>query len=83
MSKGHPPRCDSCNRRLRRNQHELVLRDFMTGQVVGHYHARPECQGAAAKYMVGGAVLRGTYYHPERCGDDFEHCDGGLSERAA
>jgi hypothetical protein len=33
--------------------------------------------------MVSGAVLRGTVYHPERCGGDFEHCDGGVSEWAA
>lgn len=79
----HPPRCDACNRRLRRNQHEFVLRDFSTGQIVGQYHARPSCQAAAAKYIVPGVVLRGTYYHPPKCGDDLEHCDGGIIEWAA
>jgi hypothetical protein len=78
-----PPRCDSCNRRIRRNQHEFILRDFATGQVVGRYHARPDCQAAAGKYIVPGVVLRGTFYHPERCGDDLEFCDAGLSEWAA
>jgi hypothetical protein len=78
-----PPRCDSCNRRLRKNQREFVLRDFETGQVVGRYHVRPECQAAAAKYFVPGVVLRGTVYHPPRCGDNLEHCDGGVSEWAA
>lgn len=82
MSKS-PSRCDSCNRRLRKNQHEFVLRDFETGQVVGRYHTRPECQAAAAKYMVAGVVLRGTVYHPKRCGADMEQCDGGVSEWAA
>src|SRR4051794_29233147 len=46
-----PPRCDACNKRIRRNHHELLLSDFQTGQIVGHYHARPECQAAAAKYI--------------------------------
>lgn len=80
MSK-KPPRCDACNRRIRPNQHEFVLRDFETGQVVGRYHCRPECQEADAKFA--GVVLRGTVYHPERCGDDLEHCDGALSEVSA
>ncbi len=78
-----PPRCDSCNRRLRKSQHELALSDLETGQVVGRYHTRPECQAAATRYLVVGAVLRGTVYHPERCGEDMEHCDGGVSEWAA
>ncbi len=76
-------RCDSCNRRIRPNQHEFTLRDFETGQIVGRYHTRPGCQTAAAKYIVAGAVLRATVYHPERCGDDLEACDGGSSERVA
>ncbi len=78
-----PPRCDSYNRRLRKNQHELLLRDAETDQTLGHYHARPECQEAALKYMVPGVALRGTYFHPERCGDDLALCDGGLSEVSA
>ena len=78
-----PPRCDACNKRIRRNHHELLLSDFQTGQVVGHYHARPECQAAAVKYIVGGVVLNATFVHPDRCGDDQEHCDGGLTEWAA
>jgi len=78
-----PPRCDSCNRRLRPNHHELVLSDFLTGQVVGRYHARPGCQGAAAKYLVGGVALAATFVHPDRCGDEQEHCDGALPEGAA
>ncbi len=82
MSK-QPPRCDSCNRRIRRNQHEFTLRDFETGQVVGRYHTRPGCQVAAASYFVPGVALRATVYHPERCGDDREACDGGVSEWAA
>ena len=76
-------RCDCCNKRIRLNHHELVLSDFMTGQVVGHYHARLECQGAAAKYLVGGVALSATFVHPDRCGDDQEHCNGGLPEWAA
>ena len=75
------PRCDACNRRIRPAHHELALRDFETGQIVGNYHAA--CQGAAVKYFSSGAVLRATIYHPERCGGDLKHCDGGLSERAA
>jgi len=77
------PRCDSCNRRIRPNQHEFVLRDLETGQVVGRYHTRPGCQVAAASYFVPGVALRATVYHPERCGDDREACDGGVSEWAA
>jgi len=78
-----PPRCDACNRRIRRNHHELLLSDFQTGQVVGHYHARPGCQGAAAKYITDGAVLQVSFVHPDRCGDEQEYCDGGLPEWAA
>ena len=76
-----PPRCDSCNRRIRPTHHEFVLRDLVTGQVVGNYHAR--CQGAAVKYFSSGTVLRATVYHPERCNGDLKDCDGGLSELAA
>jgi hypothetical protein len=75
--------CDSCGRRIRRNQHEFLLRDLGTGQAIGRYHIKPECQETAAKYFEGGVALRGTYYHPERCGDDLNHCDGGVSEGAA
>jgi hypothetical protein len=75
-------RCDACNKRIRRNQHELVLSDFLTGQIVGHYHA-PGCQAAATKYLVGATVLRATYIHPDRCGLDQDLCDGGLREEVA
>jgi hypothetical protein len=78
-----PLRCDSCGKRIRRNHHELVLTDPATGQVVGYYHARPDCQQAAAKYLTRETVLMATFVHPDRCGDDQEHCDGGLSEWAA
>lgn len=77
------PRCDHCGRRIRKSQHELRLSDALTGQAIGLYHARPACQEGAARYFVGGAVLRATIAHPERCGPDQEHCDGGLSEVAA
>jgi hypothetical protein len=77
------PRCDACSKRIRRNQHELVLSDFLTGQVVGCYHVRRDCQAAATKYLMGGAVLRATYAHPPRCGVEYELCDGGLSEAVA
>jgi hypothetical protein len=78
-----PTRCDSCDRRIRRTHHEFVLRDFETEQIVGRWHAA--CQGAAAKYLLSGtaAAFRGTYYHPERCGGDLEHCDGGAPEWVA
>jgi hypothetical protein len=75
-------RCDACGVRIRPNQHELVLADAMTGQVVGRYHA-PGCQEAAIKYMKGGAVLMANYLHPDRCGPDQEYCDGGVSEEVA
>ncbi len=83
MSK-RPTRCDSCNRRIRPTHHEFVLRDFETGQELGRYHARPDCQAAAATYFEPGVALRATIFHPKRCGgEDLEHCDGGLSEWAA
>ncbi len=72
-------RCDACNRRLRPNQHELHLSDPMTGQLVGKYHARPDCQEAAITYMTQpGAVLLASFIHPDRCGLDQERCDSGL-----
>jgi hypothetical protein len=73
-----PPRCDSCNRRIRRSQHELRLSDLLTGQLLGRYHAA--CQAAAAKYFRPGVLLRATIAHPDRCGDRQEFCDGGLRE---
>ena len=81
MSK-KPPKCDHCNRRIRRSQHEMRLSDLLMGQSLGRYHA-PGCQAAAAKYFEAGAVLRVTIAHPDRCGPDQERCDGGLSESAA
>jgi len=76
-------RCDACNKRIRRNHHELRLTDPMTGQKVGHYHARPECQEAALKYLTSGAMLMATFVHPDRCGPDQERCDAELSEALA
>ncbi len=77
-----PPRCDACDKRIRLSHHEFILRDFETEQIVGRWHAA--CQGAAAKYLTAAAAaFRGTYYHPERCGDDLSLCDGGLPEWAA
>jgi hypothetical protein len=71
--------CDACNKRIRRDEHELRLSDFTTGQRIGVYHA-PRCQEAAVKYLVqGGAVLNMTYAHPDRCGSNQECCDAGLS----
>jgi hypothetical protein len=75
-----PPRCDYCARRIRPTHHEFVLRDFSTGQVIGRWHTKPDCQVAAADYFVPGVALRATVYHPERCGgEDLAHCDGGVS----
>ncbi len=82
MSK-RPTRCDACDKRIRRNQHEFLLRDFETGQTIARYHTKPECQEEAADYFVSGVALRATVYHPERCGGDLERCDGGVSEWAA
>jgi hypothetical protein len=79
----HPPRCDSCERRIRRNHHALRLSDLLTGQVGGYYHARPGCMEPATKSLVGEAVLRFSFVHSDRCGDDQEHCDAGLPEWAA
>jgi hypothetical protein len=74
--------CDACGKRIRASHHELRLRDALTGQAIGLYHA-PGCQGAAAKYFAPGAVLRGTIAHPKRCGPDLERCEGGLLELSA
>ncbi len=80
MSK-RPTRCDSCNRRIRPNQHMFILRDFSTEQIIGRWHAA--CQSAATKYLTAtAAAFRGTYHHPPRCGDDLSSCDGG-AHRAA
>jgi hypothetical protein len=46
-------KCDACGKRLRKNHHELLLRDLLTGQVIGHYHAGlawSSCRAQAAKY---------------------------------
>ena len=77
------PKCDACGRRVRPKHHELLLSDALTGQVIGHYHARPDCQGAATKYLRSGAVIMATFVHPDRCGPEQEHCDAGLSEKVA
>jgi len=78
-------RCDACNRRLRPNQHEMCLIDLMTNQEVGRYHAgvNRDCQSAAARYLTGGAALIARIYHPSKCGENQQHCNGGLSESAA
>ena len=83
MGKGTSPRCDHCGKRIRPNHHELRLSYPTSGQGIGRYHTRPDCQAAAAKYLTGGTVLLATYYHPPRCGDDQAHCDAGLSEVVA
>jgi hypothetical protein len=78
--------CDACGKRLREHQHELLLRDLFTGQVLGHYHAGAawdECMAQAGKYISRGAALQATFIHPDRCGDEQEHCDAGLSELVA
>ncbi len=72
--------CDACGRRIRINQHDLLLRDFETGQILGHYHAHPGCQGAMASYFTPGVALRATVSHPPRCGGDLTRCDGGAAE---
>jgi len=80
MSK--PLRCDACGKRVRRNQHELRLSDLITGQIIGCYHARPECMGAAKKYLEGGVALTATFAHPDRCGPNQENCDAGIGDAA-
>ena len=83
MSNNKSPVCDSCNRRINKSQHELVLSDALTGQKVGRYHARPRCQESAIGYMTQpGVVLLATFVHPSRCGPQQEFCDGELSEAA-
>jgi hypothetical protein len=85
MSTKGTPRCDACGRRLRQNQHEVHLSDFLTGQLLGRYHAgigQGRCMAAAAKYVQPGAVTMATFLHPDRCGDDQENCDAGLLEVA-
>jgi predicted RNA-binding Zn-ribbon protein involved in translation (DUF1610 family) len=80
------PRCDSCARKITATQHELVLSDPETGQVIGSYHAgegRQDCRQAATKYLTAGVVLAVTYYHPRRCGLNQELCDSGLREEVA
>lgn len=75
-------RCDACNRRLRPSHHELHLSDALTGQLIGRYHAGvgwDGCMTAAGKYVRSGVVLVATFVHPDRCGPDQEHCDGGLA----
>jgi hypothetical protein len=79
-----PPRCDACDRRIRRNHHGIRLSDLTTGQLIGRYHARPPCQGSAMKYFEPGVVLRMTIVHPDRCGPEQECCDlGAIGEVVA
>ena len=74
-----PSRCDTCNKRLRPNHHELQLSDPRTSQVIGRYHAghgpHEECMVQAQKYLRPGAVLMATVVHPDAC---QERCDVGL-----
>ena len=49
-------RCDACGKRIHARHHELRLREALTGQAIGLYHARPHCQAAAAKYFTPGVV---------------------------
>jgi hypothetical protein len=75
-----PSKCDACNRRLRRNQHELHLSDPRTGQVIGRYHTgepHADCMAAAEKYLTSGAILMATVVHPDSC---QECCDVGLAD---
>ncbi len=76
------PRCDGCDRAIRHSHHELVLKDFETGQVLGRYHAAT-CQHSASKYFAPGVVCEATYLHPERCGENQERCDSGIFEVVA
>lgn len=71
------PRCDCCNR-IRRNQHEVLLRDLRTSQEVGLYHYAPECVKAADKYLVPGVPMRLTVRHPPHCDPDRGFCADGL-----
>lgn len=76
--------CDSCGKRLRDNHHELIVSDHPSGQLIGRYHAVwGECVAQATKYFVAGAVVQATFVHPDRCGDEQEHCDAGLAEVVA
>jgi hypothetical protein len=75
------PRCDACDRRIRKTHHELRLTDPLTSQIIGCYHSRPGCQEVATKYLPSGTVLSATVVHPDRCGPNQSLCDAGLSER--
>jgi hypothetical protein len=77
-----PPTCDGCERPIRDSQHELLLRDFTTGQILGRYHAAT-CQHSATEYFVPGMVTEVVYVHPDRCGENQEECDGGAFEVVA
>ena len=79
-------RCDACGKRVRAGHHEAVVRDALTGQLLGVYHAGlswGSCQARAAKYTRPGVVLRVSFVHPDRCGPEQEHCDAGLAEAVA
>jgi hypothetical protein len=78
-----PSKCDACGKRMRPSHHELHLTDPRSGQVIGHYHARPDCQEAATRYFQAGVVLLVNIVHPHRCGNDFEACDAGLADMEA
>lgn len=77
------PKCDACERPLRKSHHELVLRDFETRQVIGRYHVRPECRDAASRYFRPGVAIGATFVHPDRCGPNQESCDAGAFEVVA
>jgi hypothetical protein len=78
-----PLRCDHCDRRIRTSHHALRLSDLLTGQVLGLYHGRPDCMGAAVDYMASGPALRVSVLHPARCGSDQEQCTAGPDEWGA
>ena len=81
-----PPKCDACGRRIRAGHHELRLSDPRTSQLIGLYHAGAgytECMQSAKRYFVPGMALQATVVHPDRCGDDQEHCDAGAADLGA
>ncbi len=81
MSSKQPMRCDSCDRRVRPNQHGIRLSDLLTGQLIGQFHARAGCRDGVVKYFdEAGAALRFSVVHPRRCGPEQERCDGAVGE---
>jgi hypothetical protein len=84
-NRNRPRRCDACGKRMRENHHELHLSAPLTGQVLGRYHAGMAfggCMVTASKYFSVGNAVKATFAHPDRCGDDQEHCDAGFADLA-